>query len=476
MWARLSIGSKLTLASSGALAVLLLPVGAFILRGGGPLSPWLLLALAALVVTVLAALAVAIDHLAVRPLARLETAARALSAGQYDLPPPGLDRPDVMGAMAHALDALRHALAEDRALRAGQEVAGLAAETERRRAESERAHAVDLQMGIVTALADGLERLAQGDLTARLEGEFAAEHQSLKQDFNVAMSQLQNTMGVVVGAAAAMRAGAGEIAGAADNLSRRTEQQAASLEESAAALAVITETVRKTAQGAEHARKVVETARVSAAQSSEIVLRAEGAMGQIEGSSREIGQIVGVIDEIAFQTNLLALNAGVEAARAGEAGKGFAVVATEVRALAQRSADAAKQIRGLIAASTSQVGQGVALVGETGKALQQIVGQVVEINEVVAEIAASAREQATGLDQVNNAVAQMDQVTQQNAAMVEESTAASRSLATDAEELSILIAHFRTHDGEAASGGDDPAARKAARLRLVASGHDWEEF
>jgi methyl-accepting chemotaxis protein len=475
MWARLSIGSRLTLAAACALAAVVLPLAVLAVRPG-PASLWMLLGVAILAVVVLAVLAKAFDRIAARPLGRIEAAARDLAAGRYETPPPGLDRTDALGAVAAALDGLRHMLAEDRAQRAGQEVAGLAAETERRRADSERLAAIELQAGIVTALAQGLERLAQGDLTARLDSEVAPEHQALKQDFNVAMSQLQNTMGVVVGAAAAMRAGAGEIAGAADNLSRRTERQAASLEESAAALAVITDTVRKTAQGAEHARKVVETARASAAQSSEIVSRAEAAMGQIEGSSREIGQIVGVIDEIAFQTNLLALNAGVEAARAGEAGKGFAVVATEVRALAQRSADAAKQIRGLIAASSAQVGQGVSLVGETGKALQQIVGQVVEINDVVAQIASSAQEQANGLDQVNNAVAEMDQVTQQNAAMVEESTAASRSLATDAEELSILIAHFRTHDGEAAASGEDPAARKAARLRLVASGHDWEEF
>ncbi|WP_309643171.1 methyl-accepting chemotaxis protein, partial [Phenylobacterium sp.] len=236
---------------------------------------------------------------------------------------------------------------------------------------------------------------------------------------------------------------------------RRTEQQAASLEETAAALDEITATVRRTAEGATHARKVVETARSDAAEGADVVRRATSAMDEIEGSSKQIGQIIGVIDEIAFQTNLLALNAGVEAARAGEAGKGFAVVASEVRALAQRSAEAAKEIKALITASSDQVGVGVDLVAATGKALESIVTQVAEINGIVAEIAASAQEQATGLQQVNTAVNHMDQVTQQNAAMVEESTAASHALAHEAKELAVLVAQFRT-------GTDDPLARRAA--------------
>ena len=217
----------------------------------------------------------------------------------------------------------------------------------------------------------------------------------------------------------------------------------------------------------------------------EVVARAVFAMGQIEQSAQQMGQIIGVIDEIAFQTNLLALNAGVEAARAGDAGKGFAVVASEVRALAQRSAEAAKEIKTLINASSAQVGQGVSLVADTGKALQLIVSQVAEINGIVTEIAASAQEQAVGLQQVNTAVNQMDQVTQQNAAMVEESTAASHSLAGEAVELARLIGQFKTGGSQAAApAAPAPRARPAPRMAAVGGGaprgaaqdEGWEEF
>jgi methyl-accepting chemotaxis protein len=222
---------------------------------------------------------------------------------------------------------------------------------------------------------------------------------------------------------------------ASEDLSQRTVQQAASLEETAAALDEITATIRKTAEGANEARQLVAAAKTDAARSGEVVKETVAAMIGIEGSSRQISNIIGVIDEIAFQTNLLALNAGVEAARAGDAGRGFAVVATEVRTLAQRSATAAKEIKALISASSAQVATGVTLVGETGKALNRTLAQVEKINNLIVDIAASAREQATGLQQVNITMSQMDQVTQQNAAMVEQATASSNSLAMEAEAL-----------------------------------------
>ncbi|HWA60135.1 MAG TPA: methyl-accepting chemotaxis protein, partial [Caulobacteraceae bacterium] len=246
-----------------------------------------------------------------------------------------------------------------------------------------------------------------------------------------------------------MRAGAEEIAKASDDLSRRSEQQAASLEETAAALDEITATVRQTAAGAGQASEAVGAAKREAVQSGEVVAEAVAAMGGIEQSSKQISQIIGVIDEIAFQTNLLALNAGVEAARAGDAGRGFAVVASEVRALAQRSADAAKEIKSLISASSRQVEQGVGLVGRTGEALTSIGAKVSQIDVLVAEISGSAQEQATGLGQVNVAVNDMDKVVQRNAAMVEESTAAAHSLKAEAAQLAALVAGFRLPAGSA---------------------------
>jgi len=449
------------------------------------LAIWLAIGGLVILALVLGALFVAVGKLVRQPLAGITAAVGELSAGRYDKPVGGADKHDEVGEIARALEGFRHGLAENRALRAGQEAANAAAETERRRSEAERAAVAEQQAVVVTALARALERLAHGDLTARVDAQVAPEYEALKHDFNVAMSQLQNTMGVVVGATSSMRSGADEISKAADDLSRRTEQQAASLEETAAALDQITATVRRTAEGANHAQGVVHTARSNAAESADVVQRATAAMGQIEDSSRQIGQIIGVIDEIAFQTNLLALNAGVEAARAGEAGRGFAVVASEVRALAQRSAEAAKEIKTLINASSAQVGQGVSLVADTGKALQLIVSQVAEINGIVTEIAASAQEQAVGLQQVNTAVNQMDQVTQQNAAMVEESTAASHSLAGEAVELARLIGQFKTGDNAAAAPPPPaPRQRPAPRLavaggasRAAAAEHEgWEEF
>ncbi|MDP3854692.1 methyl-accepting chemotaxis protein [Phenylobacterium sp.] len=378
----------------------------------------------------------------VRPLRDLTRQMNQLAGGEVDIEVKSRDRADEVGEMARSLEVFRTNAIEAERARSAQETAK--AQAERERLESEEAATERGQALVVGSFGEGLERLAEGDLTYRMQGELPPAYLKLQSDFNVAAAKLQNTLGVVVGAATSMRSGAGEISTAADDLSRRTEQQAASLEETAAALDEITATVRKTAEGATHARKVVETARGDAAQGADVVRRATSAMDEIEGSSKQISQIIGVIDEIAFQTNLLALNAGVEAARAGEAGKGFAVVASEVRALAQRSAEAAKEIKALITASSTQVGTGVELVAETGKALERIVIQVAEINGIVAEIAASAHEQATGLQQVNTAVNHMDQVTQQNAAMVEQSTAASHSLSREAVELATLIAQFRT--------------------------------
>ena len=373
-------------------------------------------------------------------------------------------------------------------------------EAERQRLEVVREANEQAQKAVVQALGEALDRLAQGDLVGRLNAEVTPEFQKLKDDFNNAVGILEQAMTRVAEATDGIRSGTDEIGVAADDLSRRTEQQAASLEETAAALDEITSTVRRSAAGAKQAQDVVAGAKAEAEKSGIVVDQAVAAMGEIETSSRSIGNIIGVIDEIAFQTNLLALNAGVEAARAGEAGRGFAVVAQEVRALAQRSADAAKEIKTLIANSTAQVDRGVGLVGQTGEALRGIVGKVAEIDDLIAQISSSAQEQATGLNQVNTAVNQMDQVTQQNAAMVEQTTAATHSLKGQASELIKQVSSFRVAAGRSAAirtptpvARPEPArapapqaARPASRPGVsapvsrgnlaVAVKDEWEEF
>ncbi len=382
----------------------------------------------------------------VSPLKGLSSTMDRLARGDYQVRVEGESRGDELGGMARAVQVFKDAGLEKQRLEAETVAQRSLTEQERVRAEQAKAQTAKEQAQVVTSIGTGLERLSAGDLTFQLHDAFPQDYEKLRTDFNGAMNQLQQTMKMVVGRTHGLRSGGQEITQASDDLSKRTEQQAASLEETAAALDEITATVKKTADGAIEARKVVAVAKDDAEKSGAVVREAVGAMTRIEDSSRQIGQIIGVIDEIAFQTNLLALNAGVEAARAGDAGKGFAVVASEVRALAQRSAEAAKEIKTLISASTEQVAQGVDLVGQTGRALARIAEQVAQINGVVSEIAASAQEQATGLHQVNAAVNQMDQVTQQNAAMVEQATAAAHSLREETDALSDLIAQFRVGD------------------------------
>jgi methyl-accepting chemotaxis protein len=342
-------------------------------------------------------------------------------------------------------------------------------EAERRRNDADRAASEKEQAHLVSTLGDSLGRLADGDLTARIDSTLSDAYGQIRDDFNQAVSSLAEVMGSLASATDGLITGVDEIAGAADDLSRRTEQQAAGLEQTAAALDEITATVKTTADGARKASGMVADAKAEAERSGVVVGQAVDAMGQIEGSSRQISQIIGVIDEIAFQTNLLALNAGVEAARAGDAGKGFAVVASEVRALAQRSADAAKEIKALISASTQQVGQGVSLVGAAGKALQAIGGKVLEIDSLISDISASAQEQATGLSQVNTTVNQMDQVVQQNAAMVEQATAASHSMKGEAQQLADIVGKFNI--GAATRKPARAPARRAAAPAPAAATH-----
>lgn len=299
----------------------------------------------------------------------------------------------------------------------------------------------------VEALAQALRQLSVGDLTQRLETPFIRALEPLRTDFNLVTLKLHDSMSAIAENASAIAAASQQIRNASDDLYRRTEQQAASVEETAAALEEITTTVTDSSQRAHEAGTLARLTKENAERSGVVVGQAIEAMGRIESSASEIASIIGVIDEIAFQTNLLALNAGVEAARAGEAGKGFAVVAQEVRELAQRSAKAAKEIKGLITASNEHVNHGVAYVNNTGKALSEIVTQVVQVDSNVAAIVEASREQATGLQEINTAVNTIDQGTQQNAAMVEETSAASHSLAKEAEELFQQLGKFRLDEG-----------------------------
>lgn len=432
------------------------------------------------------------------PVAQLQAALRNMAeGGNTEIDRTIGSRRDEIGGLARAVGAVRDALSGQAARQAESEAQRSAAE--RLQLENharEREAAVLETNNAVVQLGKALEQMANGNLTYRLTQPFGTALDVLRVNFNNSAEKLHSTLKTIGGNAFSIDAGAKEISTASNDLARRTEQQAASLEETAAALDQITVTVNGSTHRAEEARIVVAKTRANAERSGEVVKRAVAAMGQIENSSNEINNIISVIDEIAFQTNLLALNAGVEAARAGDAGKGFAVVAQEVRELAQRSAKAAKEIKQLIHSSAEQVRSGVALVDETGSALTEIVSEVQEINRHVDSIVESAKEQSTALREINIAVNSMDQSTQQNAAMVEETSAAGQSLATEAAALSAQLAQFRFDGADAKhvqTAGPttlpqpSPAAamiRKVSAAFSSGRGHsaaavqsaDWQEF
>lgn len=378
----------------------------------------------------------------VAPLLRMTGYMSKLADGDYEQDVPHQGRPDEIGEMARSVGVFRAAVLDRRAARAQQDEDAARTIAEREHQAQAVENEARRRQQVVDAIDRGLQGLSAGDLRQRIIEAFPPEFEKLRANFNASMQALQETIGNVVVAAGSVGGGAREITAATDDLSRRTEQQAASLEETAAALDQVTATIRQTAASADEARRAMSESRRAVETSNTVAGQAVHAMERIDGSSNRIGQIISVIDEIAFQTNLLALNAGVEAARAGEAGRGFAVVAQEVRALAQRSADAAKEIKALIADSSANVQNGVGLVGQVSDALTSVVEHFSKIESLVHDIAQAAREQAIGLGEVNIAVNQMDQVTQQNAAMVEQTTAASHSLARDAAQLDSLIERF----------------------------------
>jgi methyl-accepting chemotaxis protein len=430
-----------------------------------------------------------------QPMLRLRARLADLAAGNVEAEIPGIGRSDEIGQIAQAAEIFR-SNAKDRARLEREAEANRTMSEQERQTRQEQAlkEAEDVKFA-VDNLAKALSKLSEGDLSYRIQQPFVASLDGVRMDFNNSASKLEDTLARVAVNARGIDAGSNEIKSAADDLSKRTEQQAAAVEETAAALEEITTTVKDSTKRAQEAGELVSKAKAGAEESGNIVRRAVVAMEKIEQSSQSISNLIGVIDEIAFQTNLLALNAGVEAARAGEAGKGFAVVAQEVRELAQRSATAAKEIKSLITTSNEQVQEGVQLVGHTGKALETIVTEVQEINRHVLAIVEAAQEQSSGLQQINTAVNQMDQDTQKNAAMVEETTAASYGLAKEVAAMNGLLAQFRMVDQgtssmsisrprpAAGADGYKPSPAKALGRKLASAFQgnaavksDWEEF
>ncbi|RKE85337.1 methyl-accepting chemotaxis protein [Rhizobium sp. AG855] len=403
--------------------------------------------------------AISLSLTVVRPLRLLTRTMHKLAAGEIEVDLIRSDSKDEIGQMGSAVGRYI-ALARERMLKdiAEQEeaarikrLAEMAAEQERAERAAEIAYAVE-------QLAEGLDALSSGEIGFRLERPFAESLDALRTNFNGSMERLCGIMATIRQSTGHLHGGSQELQLAADDLARRTERQAAALEEAAASINEITTAIGSAAQRADEAGTLVREATQTAQRSGAVVSDTVKAMHHIEHSSGQIGQIIGVIDEIAFQTNLLALNAGVEAARAGESGRGFAVVAQEVRELAQRSATAAREIKALISRSAQEVEAGVRLVRETGETLRGIEDHVLKINDRVAAIVSSAHQQKAALEEISQAVSQMDQVTQQNAAMVEEASAATSSVATEADRLNAQIALFRLPNEKA--GGR--AARQAA--------------
>ncbi|MBX4960053.1 methyl-accepting chemotaxis protein [Rhizobium binae] len=442
------------------------------------------------VITALAVIAflLAMRSLVGRPLRILSERIGALQKGDLTSPVTYKENGDEIGFLARALEVFRHeAIAKvEREQAAAEQSAAFDAERAHNALLTEEANSRQRQ--VMISLANSLEKLAAGDFSIQL-ADLGPEFDKLRQDFNNMVQAVAAALTEIKIASVAVEGGSSELASSADELAKRTEQQAAALEQTAAALDEVTTTVKSSSQRAEKTGELVEETKRSAQVSATVVRDAIGAMDRIQTSSSQIGRIIGVIDEIAFQTNLLALNAGVEAARAGEAGKGFAVVAQEVRELAQRSANAAKEIKHLINVSGQEVAAGVGLVNETGDALLKIEEQINRISDSIASIVQSYREQATGLHEINGAINQMDHATQQNAAMVEETNAACQELLSQGRQLQDSAGRFVVAASSASQvkpaahstrhSRSEPRAvapRHAGNAAVAASPGAWEEF
>ncbi|MEI2302120.1 methyl-accepting chemotaxis protein [Ensifer sp. MJa1] len=428
------------------------------------LRNWTLATALAVLVAALAA-AVWYSCRMTRPITGLVADMSRLAGGDTAIAGVGRSRKDEIGDMARSVLVFRDALIDRNRLETEAACTRTMIEDERQMREANQTEMSRQINEAVESLAIGLERLAQGDLTARIGQPFGAGFDRLRSDFNLSLESLAVTLGDVKARSAHIDGETGEMRDAIGQLAKRTEHQAATLEEATAALSAITATVERTAEHASSATRIAAAAKASSDRSGQVVMNAVGAMAQIEKGSVAISQIIGTINDIAFQTNLLALNAGVEAARAGEAGKGFAVVAHEVRELAQKSALAAREIKAIITTSADEVAKGVSLVRAAGDALDEISGQIHAINEQTQQIAGDARDQANDLQHINETMHSLDGVTQQNNAMVEESTAMTHRLSGQASGLFDLVERFRTL-------GDEPGAERQAapraRLRLTA--------
>ena len=425
--------------------------------------------LVGLLAMVFMAIVVIANGLRRRVLVPLGDATRALIDLSQDRPvamPKGMERTGEIGDLCRAFARLHASAEEAKELRSKARIDRELRDAISQEDQAARMSIADQQQRVVSSLARGLERLSQGQLGYRISEPFAAEYEKLRTVFNATLEELSRTILVIADSARGIAAGVDNVRQDADDLSNRTGRQAASLEESSRALGDITGALRKTADGVTLARDVVAAARADAQEGGVVVGRAVEAMAQIEYSSGRIGEIIGVIDEIAFQTNLLALNAGVEAARAGDSGRGFAVVASEVRALAQRSADAAKEIKTLVSESGAHVSAGVAMVGRSGAALERIVARVAEINDVVDEIATSAQAQASAVAGVNRAVGELDQLARQNSTMVRQSTQTTHALAGEATQLNTLVGRFAVDPVRKAEGRGARALQDTLTQRL----------